>query len=146
MTTIAVNALFSEFGRRERRFFRGVQLLFQFLLDALIEGGFGFCVPNLVLGKIFFVTRDRIARFPVLEHLFGYVFGGIVLGVTLHAHRFRFDEHRTITCATAVDGLFRGLIDRDDVISIDDRTRDAVSLGAIRQVVNRYLLRDRSRI
>ena len=112
--------------------------------DARIN--FGLCggIPDFIFGQIFFVERDGIARFPVIEHFLGNVFGGIVLGVAAHAHGFYFDQARAAAGATFIHGIFGGLIDGDDIVAIYDGARDAVGCAAISEILNRDLARNRS--
>src|ERR1700735_139142 len=110
VATVAVHTFFSKFRRRHGRFFREFLLHVEFALDTRVDFRFRFRVPDFILGKIFFVQHNRVASFPVLEHLLGNVFCRIVLRVASHAHRFYFDQSRPAPRAAFVHRLFRCVV------------------------------------
>src|SRR6202044_3686183 len=77
-----------------------------------------------------------------VEHFLGNVFGGIVLGVAAHAHGFYFDDARAAAGATFVYRFFRGLIDGDHVVAVNDDAGDAVGCAAVGEILDRDLTRN----
>src|SRR5271156_4963813 len=142
VATISVHTFFGEFRRRERRIFGEFLLDVELAFDARVYFGFRGGVPDFILAEIFFVQHDGIAGLPVIEHFLGHVFGGIVLGVAAHAHRFHFDEARAAAGATFIYGFLGGLIDGDHVVAVHDDAGDAVGGAAVGEILYGHLARD----
>src|ERR1700732_217709 len=143
MTAVAIDALLGQFGGRQRRFLGTFLVFVEQAFISRVDIGLRLHIPQLVFGQIFLKARDRIASLPVIDHFLGNVFCGIVLGVAFHAMRFYFDEDRAAAGTALVDGFFRGGINRDNVVAVDNLVSNAVSDGAIREILDGHLPRDR---
>src|SRR2546427_9321091 len=75
-----------------------------------------------------------------------HILSGVVLSVALHAHGLGFDENGALARAASLDSFFRDLVNRYDVIAVNDVAGDAVSLGAVGQVLGRHLAPYRRRV
>src|ERR1044072_3179227 len=87
--------------------------------------------------QIFFETIDGIVVLrPPFDFTFCDVTLIIVFSVTFAAISFRFDQHGAVAAARVISGELRRLITRDDVVAVDDITRDAVTRGFLREIFN----------
>src|SRR5215470_17815295 len=83
----AVDAVFCKFRRWKRRILRKVALFFEQRIDFCFDLFLALFVEQFFLEQILFVTRNRIALFPILFHVGWNIFRGIVLGMAHAAKR-----------------------------------------------------------
>src|SRR6202030_681208 len=91
----AIDALGGELRGRHGRIFGEVAFFLQERVDLVFDLLFFFGVQNFLGYQELFVERDRIARFPIGAHVFGYVLGGIMLRVAQATEALGFDEDGT---------------------------------------------------
>jgi hypothetical protein len=69
-----------------------------------------------------------------------------VLRVAHAAEGFGFDQDRAFAVAGAVDGFFRGGVDSNDIVAVDDVALDAVGFGAVGEIFDGDLAADGCRV
>ena len=146
MTPLTIHALLDELRRGQGRAFSKLEILLQLTLDPRVNFGFGLGVPQFARGQVLFVAVEGVARLPVFKHRLGHILSGVVLSVALHAHGLGFDENGALARTASLDSFFRDLVNRYDVIAVNDVAGDAVSLGAVGQVLGRHLAPYRRRV
>src|ERR1700719_508688 len=143
VATVAIDALLGEFGGRKRGILRELEIRSQFSLDACVDSGLFFFVPELVLVEVLLITGQRVPRLPVLEHLARHILRGIVLRVAQHAHRLCLDQHWAIALTRPPHCLTRDPQYRNQIIAIHRVAGDPVRTGAIGKITQGHLPVDR---
>ena len=87
--------------------------------------------PLLHIQQIFLEPGNGVALAPVLEQRLGDVLGGVVDGVSFHAHHLGFDEGGAFAAAGALAAFVGGIVDLAGISPVHDHAGNAVGNGAL---------------